>query len=168
MEYAVRIGAQPVVAGVYILFRDKAVLYVGRSTDCHKRVKEHRTKGREFDYAIVAPCPECDAGWVEAALVLAFQCPQNKQHRTPKPAKPEIITVEVPEDGLEMLNKTQAIDMAYAYGLRGDFLDALKSGEVRMIDKAKPGSKSRRPFITKGDLRAWLNAKQNAVIQDAA
>lgn len=157
----------PAVSGVYILFRNKEVLYIGRSADCHGRIKTHRQHGREFDYALVSPCPADDAVWVEASLVLAFQSPQNKQFRTPKPAPPERVVIHVPEDGLELLNKTQAVDMAAAYGLRQTFLDALKSGEVRMIDRAKPGAKMWRPFITKGELRVWLNARQTAALAAA-
>jgi hypothetical protein len=83
--------SQPVVCGVYSLFLHHELVYVGKSTDAYKRIAEHRTKGREFDFATVTACPPADLDWIEAALIRAWEPRQNRNHKSKEAVVREII-----------------------------------------------------------------------------
>lgn len=64
--------------GVYLLFTEKVLTYVGRSVSCDKRIATHRSNGRVFDFSIVAECSPETSVWVEAQLIARLAPKQNK------------------------------------------------------------------------------------------
>lgn len=88
---------RPVVGGVYFLFHEHALVYVGKSNDVYKRIAAHRSGGRLFDYAFVSSVPKSEIDWVEAALIRATSPPQNTAlvpapppQKTPPPEEPAL------------------------------------------------------------------------------
>lgn len=73
------------VSGVYLLFDRQRLVYVGKSTDCKRRIADHARNGRAFDYATVMALPDGDETWIEEALIRRLGPPQNRSHNTPRP-----------------------------------------------------------------------------------
>lgn len=116
-------------SGVYMLFLDGALIYVGRSRNCRARIDAHRASGRLFDRHLIAPCDPSDAAWMERALITAMEPIGNRalfsERRVMVPV-PTPIPVEHP---LTLVNKTKARAKARQFGLGGEFDAALKCGE---------------------------------------
>jgi hypothetical protein len=152
---------RPVVNGIYMLFERHALVYVGRSTDCYKRIASHRSNGRPFDYALVTPCPDADSAWVEACLIKATEPVQNRAGLSPVPFVPAapaprpVIAPRV-ENPLAALNKSQAYERAKEFGLASQFLIAVRTGELKMM----AGNGNRVRLITVGELTEWCERMQ--------
>lgn len=64
-------------SGVYMLFRDGELIYIGRSSELPRRITNHRRAGREFDEVRAIPCDYATAEWLEAELIRTLQPPEN-------------------------------------------------------------------------------------------
>jgi hypothetical protein len=60
----------PAICGVYILYQDSTVVYVGKSCDVHKRVTQHTDK--DFTSYRVVPCDDSINGDMERMLIEFF------------------------------------------------------------------------------------------------
>lgn len=69
----------PIVSGVYILFTEMRAVYVGKSLNIHKRIQEHRTGSRPFEFAAIIQCQPTDMTWMEAELIRRIRPEQNTQ-----------------------------------------------------------------------------------------
>lgn len=149
----------PVVSGIYMLFTDHRLIYIGKSTDVYRRIADHRTNGRTFDYATVTSVPDIDLGWVERALIEGFNPPSNKslspKNREPvaplelerSRAAPAPITIYEPSTKAAMTVK----DFCHDYGIgRTKVFEELATGRLK---KRKLG---RRTVILRSDAEAWL------------
>lgn len=65
-------------SGVYFLFRENELIYIGMSSHIPTRIASHRTNGREFDKYYVIWCELADAYRLEESLIMAFMPMQNK------------------------------------------------------------------------------------------
>lgn len=145
----------PVVAGVYFLFKDGDLTYVGRSNDCYGRISSHRQKGRDFDLATVMPLAMEFIPSVEAALIDAFTPPQNRMRPAPAAPAPVYIAAPLPPDPyadvppgaprpspLGTITPTQARDLASHLGLAGNVIrEAEDAGTLRFIDTGRKTGK---------------------------
>jgi len=150
------------VSGVYFLFRDETLIYVGKSNDTQKRVRNHRQNGRPFDVAIIAPVPHSVLSMVERALIRALKPPENKALNddkkietpiyvsTPPPA-PEMATpppparpvmaqenarlgVSEPQERQDgLITLSVARTMASSFGVKAAFEAAVETGEVKFV-----------------------------------
>lgn len=68
----------PRARGIYALFLQGQLVYIGRSGDIRHRVGEHRTAGREFDAARAVVCETEHMNWLEVALINLLQPPGNR------------------------------------------------------------------------------------------
>lgn len=59
----------PPGCGVYILFQDGAITYIGRSTRLKTRIGVHRRSGRVFDSVKIIACDEVTSIWLEPELI---------------------------------------------------------------------------------------------------
>lgn len=66
------------VCGVYFLLKAEAVMYVGQSRDCERRVATHRTEKRDFDTYYVLPVARMALNEIEAAYIAKFDPPLNR------------------------------------------------------------------------------------------
>jgi hypothetical protein len=58
------------VVGVYFLLHDDAVVYVGKSTDCLRRLSQHRTEGAKvFNRVYLAQCVAAELDRLEALYI---------------------------------------------------------------------------------------------------
>lgn len=146
--------------GVYLLFADQVLTYVGRSADCRQRIKDHRTNGRPFDHAAVIPCGDADAVWIEKAIIQATEAVQNKvmfRRFLERRAAPPSPLPPVAEHPLTLIGKTLSRKRAGAFGLASEFEAAIRSGELVFHPK-RPGSANH--VITAGRLYEWAEAAQ--------
>lgn len=60
-------------SGVYLLYKDGALIYVGQSVNVYSRIPQHRNK--DFDRAMFIPCQKAVLDAVESALI-AVLCPK--------------------------------------------------------------------------------------------
>lgn len=163
----------PVVCGVYSLFKGRRLVYVGKSTNCYARIAGHRTNGREFDYALVTSCPEADIAWVEAALIAAWEPQQNRAGKAGAPGRPLALPVRhlhpvedkpayaLPTDPLMLVAMGRAQAYATQYRLSGRFKEAVQAGELPVVDQGFRAG-GRRRFVTVRDLREWCEGQQRA------
>ncbi|MFN3836804.1 MAG: GIY-YIG nuclease family protein [Brevundimonas sp.] len=162
----------PVVSGVYFLFKDRELTYTGKSRNVYGRIDDHRRNGRQFDYALVAACPEQDAAWVEATMIRSFrpaenrsQKPIERQNRVspsqllPLPPKPS--SDVLPSDPDMVVSMDTARAYAKHFGLSGAIASAVSNGAVT---SARTGRGAYR--IRVGDLIAWCKA--NCPVRQAA
>ena len=155
---------EPVVPGVYLLFQERRLVYIGKSKDCYGRISEHRTKGRPFDYALVTPCPADDMAWVEASLIEAWGPAQNRQRggrQQSDPAPQAPLTAPV-DPGLSTFTIPKAEDYARRYNLHVQMRAAMTSGELKVYASAPPRANGRAAprLILQADLRDWCERRQ--------
>lgn len=159
-------------SGVYLLFRNQRLVYVGRSKNPSKRIGAHRTNGRAFDYALTVPCPEKDVDWIERALIAALNPPQNSKgvtSPTEEPLEAQVVKViyrEVaakPAPVQAVYSLIEAEREADKYGLGALMRTDVKTGALCSCPKnpafAGPGS---RRVIAHADLMAWLDRMEQA------
>ena len=115
--------------GVYMLFLEGDLIYVGRSRDCRARIDAHRASGRLFDRHLIAPCEPSDAAWMERALITAMEPVGNRALFSERRVMVPVPTPVPVEHPLTPLNKTKARAKARQFGLAGEFDAALKRGE---------------------------------------
>lgn len=157
--------------GVYLLFKDQRLVYVGRSKNPPNRISSHRKNGRPFDHAVYLTCKAADVAWIERALIEAMNPPQNKMgvvNPQPEPEaapvvpiRPQIRYIEpAREDPRTPLSLTAARRRVGHFHLHHDFDAAVKSGELRSVP-FNPSHERRygRRLVTVGDLGAWADAK---------
>lgn len=65
-------------SGIYILFDDHRVMYVGQSKNILARIAAHSQNGRAFTSYFVIPCLECDLDATEQYYIDLLQPPENK------------------------------------------------------------------------------------------
>lgn len=65
--------------GVYFLFREYELLYIGKSVKCTRRVSKHKWFGRiPFeDWRVIPVDDEEDCGQLERAMIRKFKPPYN-------------------------------------------------------------------------------------------
>ena len=167
----------PVVCGVYFLFKDRVLTYVGQSKDCYGRIADHRSAGREFDLATVMPLAEEFVSQVETALIKSYQPPKNKAHNEAvRPAPPARFMQPILErqarrdaaprpDGLGLISRAKARGVAQSLGLRGMIIDeAIEAGDLSFVESSKRG----RGVICVAlysDIIAFLKVKQKEKLQ---
>ena len=162
----------PIVSGVYFLFKDREMTYTGKSRNVYGRINDHRVNGRQFDYALVAACPEHDAAWVEATMIKSFRPPENRSQKPAErigavlpsrlpltPPKPPSDVLPSDPDMVVSMDKARAY--AKHYGLAGAVAAAVKNGEIVNFRSGR-GAYS----IRVGDLTKWCKA--NSPITRAA
>ncbi|WP_295169638.1 GIY-YIG nuclease family protein [uncultured Brevundimonas sp.] len=158
----------PVVSGVYFLFQDRALTYTGKSRNVYGRIDDHRRNGRQFDYALVAACPEQDAAWIETTMIKSFCPPENRsqkpvervqRHRPAQmlslPSKPP--SDVLPSDPDMVVSMTVARAYAKHFDLSGRVEDAVKDGVIISFRNAQ-----RAYRIRVGDLRDWCKGEAAA------
>lgn len=159
----------PVVCGVYCLFKDRELVYVGKSRSVYVRIDEHRVKGRVFDYATVMACPEGDMGWVEEAMIAALQPVQNRSGKAQKVIHQTVVHQAAPDQSHRIYSRSQALQVVAEYGLSGmTFLSAVKDGSLPSHPK---GGKERPsvPRLTRHpDLIAWCVRTQADMLSRVA
>lgn len=64
--------------GIYILFDDHRVTYVGQSKNILARIATHSQNGRAFTSYFVIPCLECDLDATEQYYIDLLKPPENK------------------------------------------------------------------------------------------
>jgi hypothetical protein len=166
---------QPVISGVYFLFKDRALTYTGKSRDVYARIETHRSNGRQFDYAAVTACPEQDAAWIEAAMIRAMNPPENRalKAKVRAPALPSEglsspvryalqappkRTDVLPSDPDMIVSRPVAVDYAKHFRLGTQLIEALKTGEI----PSRRERDGRGAFLIRvGDLETWR--KKHAV-----
>lgn len=117
------------MSGVYMLFLDGDLVYVGRSRDCRARIGAHRASGRRFDRHLIAPCDPSDADWMERALIAAMEPVGNRALFSERRVMVPVPTPVPVEHPLALVNKTKARAKARQFGLGGEFDAALKRGD---------------------------------------
>lgn len=156
--------------GVYLLFRRKQLVYVGRSNNPKHRIEVHRRNGRPFDYALHVGCEAEDAGWVEQALIKALQPRQNRQGNNNPDADPEppivierVVVREEPKAvgfmDYEALSVSRAeLYIVRRYGLGRVFRAAVKSGEVRSAP-LNPDFPNGKRMVRTAEVVAWCEQR---------
>jgi predicted GIY-YIG superfamily endonuclease len=153
---------QPVVCGVYMLFHKHELVYIGRSTNCYRRIDQHRSKGRTFDYALVTACPASDAAWVEEAMIAGMHAKQNRiGERLAHGSK--VVVLQSPSAPVA-LAVGRARSRAASCGISTDIFDAaLAAGEIPRFPqnpaRTGPGSVW---LVQAKALDAWCEAQQKA------
>jgi len=174
----------PVVSGVYFLFKDGALEYVGQSRDCYGRIESHRKNGRSFDLATVMPLAAEFLSAVERALIKGYLPKRNVAHRVepesvrlvkePKDRKrrPVPITLPISEitertyeaaSGLGTISVAKARAMASAFGVRQAVLDeAIRTGALRFVDSGRVSNKGRNPILVglHSEVESFCEAKR--------
>ncbi|PIB91317.1 GIY-YIG nuclease family protein [Caulobacter sp. FWC2] len=161
----------PVVSGVYCLFKDHKLVYVGKSRSVYARIDEHRTKGRVFDYATVMPCPEHDMGWVEQSLIEAMQPAQNRSGKTKAEKVIHQTIVLQPEPDLSHLiyTTTEALLVVAEYSVPSPrFWAALKDGSLPFVTRTGRRGRGAPRLIRQPDLMAWCKGAQASMLASAA
>lgn len=153
----------PVICGVYCLFKDRALTYVGKSRDIYRRIDAHRTNGREFDYATITAVPIADMDWVESAMITAMDTRQNLTMR-PRPlsrqaageALPPIFKSDAPpsDDMAIAVSAAQTYIAKYALSFQ-DFRIAVKAGQVPSYPRNPARPENGQRVVLFGDLRKW-------------
>ena len=110
---------RPIVSGVYMLFQEHNLVYVGKSQDSYARISEHRANGRVFDYALISSCPASDMGWIESALIKAFQPQQNSSLKGPKALPSEVSTPAAPPKAADQSSTQIAYTIPQAVAAMG-------------------------------------------------
>jgi hypothetical protein len=152
---------QPVVCGIYQLFHEHELVYVGKSRDVYKRVAEHRARGRQFDYALVSAAPPGDLAWIEAALIAAFQPRQNRQLLSVK-ASAATATGPAP---VAALTVAQARKRAADAGLSRAFTTAIADGSLKAFPRGdRPrGNKGVVRLVMAAELETWCATQLEAM-----
>lgn len=171
------ISVEPVVCGIYLLFRERRLAYVGRSHNCYQRINQHRINGREFEFALICPCAEADAPWIETALIRQAQPPGNIKGTTrPEGTLPDLVVVPAtplpapsppapsywqPDD---LVSKTHARRLANDAGLSGAQIDkAIESGEIRSaLDTSRNTGRGPARLMLYGDVADWITRERAA------
>lgn len=65
-------------SGVYFLYRDAEVVYVGKSVKVFSRITSHASNGRPFTHYGVIPCPIKDLDRLEREYIDQLKPVQNK------------------------------------------------------------------------------------------
>lgn len=66
------------LSGIYFLLHEGSVVYVGQSANCHKRVVEHKSSGKEFDSFYVYNCHRDKLNEMEALYIMKYSPKYNK------------------------------------------------------------------------------------------
>jgi hypothetical protein len=64
------------ICGVYFLFRDEEIVYVGQSADVHRRLMAHRNRIK-FDAVAIVPCDEDTLCIAEAYYIAGLRPAHN-------------------------------------------------------------------------------------------
>jgi hypothetical protein len=158
--------------GVYLLFRKRRLVYVGRSKNPPKRVDAHRRNGRAFDYSLTVNCPAEDVAWIERALIAALNPPQNSlgvTAKTEEALEAQVVKIIYRDRPVRVdppppvYSLTDAERVADKSGLRVPFLKDVRSGALPSAPKnpAFTGPRCRR-VITHEDLTRWLSRMDEA------
>jgi hypothetical protein len=67
------------ICGVYFLFVENALTYIGQSVDIYSRIISHRDRVR-FDSAVLIRVPESDLNLQEIAFIRHFNPPTNRDY----------------------------------------------------------------------------------------
>lgn len=75
----------PLICGVYILYWEDEIVYVGQSQDVCRRVQEHHQGWMAFDKVMVKRCEPIELSALEFRLIRKH-CPRhNKVYKQPQP-----------------------------------------------------------------------------------
>lgn len=153
----------PVVTGVYLLFLRHELVYVGRSTNCYRRIAEHRSHGKPFDYSVVAACPAEDARWMEAALVASWAPRQNRAQPALGAVAAKVVTIRA-DDPPIALSMAKARQRALDCGVSTARLrEAIASGEVPNYPRHPnlPSGRGSVRLVPQKALDDWCRAQQD-------
>lgn len=161
------------IAGIYFLFREGRLTYIGRSRDAEKRIKTHRKNGREFDRWLVAPCAEGDQGWIEAELIRSFDSVQNRTRaeskveaellaRLEKAKRPIVMNrivnphpADLPAENSISVAMGRARSYASQCRLSPEFVRDVESGDLPFTEGPLDSRGNRRKLFRVGALREW-------------
>jgi hypothetical protein len=138
--------ATPYRAGVYLLFRDGDVVYVGQSKDVHERVDTHR---RVFDHAFISYVPHGLLLIYEAVLIRAFRPKFNKSRgpfvgvKIENEIRAEFCLPPIADDEVGELESLR---------LRGYYRSVLKDGVLVSV----PRPRERHGCRGRGVRQLWL------------
>lgn len=65
--------------GVYVLYRNNVVIYVGQSIDVDKRLDDHYHARRRWDREAIHACDLEDLDQIEAALIHFYEPSENRR-----------------------------------------------------------------------------------------
>lgn len=127
----------PVIRGIYFLLQDVQIVYVGQSSNCHKRIHSHMASDEEFNrFAIFSHDTTEDLNTVEALHILKYQ----PRYNLSLPSTPLLLSAawfrsnRIPRYRLRRLvarEKLQAVhfrDLTYYW--RAEIEEALSRGEL--------------------------------------
>lgn len=163
--------SQPVVCGVYSLFAQHKLVYVGKSTNCYKRIADHRTNGRVFDYALVTAVPEADAAWVEAALIAAMEPVQNRAGKVREVAAPVALPTPLfartlapllPKPDAEVLTRDPAAAIAKRYHLSSELRTVWGTEQLPTFYRDNRVGRGAIRLVTRKALIEWCEARTAA------
>lgn len=167
----------PVVAGVYFLFKEDELVYVGQSKDCYSRIDSHRKNGRKFDLATVMPLDTQFVGQVEKALIKAYRPPENTAHKKQPAARSEsgprlmpplpdryVDRIAPSPDGLGLISQNRARSLAVSYGLPGNTVDkAVEDGTIKLRPVPRSGRQVQVGLYD--DIAAFLETKRKEKLE---
>jgi GIY-YIG catalytic domain len=143
----------PIICGVYLLFRERKLIYVGRSKDIYRRVNDHRAAGREFDYVAIIGLPEVDADWIERGLIKALVPKQNRKSGRPADELMAQPPSPAPSDVLSMPAARKHVAAVFPR-LREPLRRAVRDGSFRSV--VQPHGKLNWRLVRRTDVDAWI------------
>lgn len=160
---------KPVVCGVYLLFKEHELVYIGKSQDLYKRISSHRLNGREFDYAALIPLPESDLSWVESSLIKSFDSLKNKNKQSDL-QKTRIEFFSAPKTGsIENQYQKKTVPQIMSVMAATEYVrttgwsfttalkEAVKNGELPSVVVGKDGKGNLRRKVLTKDVEIWCN-----------
>lgn len=73
------------IVGIYFLYRDNKLIYIGQTTDLHSRLASHRSAATtKFDYFRLIPCSRFRLKHYESRLIAYFKPELNRPMGTRK------------------------------------------------------------------------------------
>jgi predicted DNA-binding transcriptional regulator AlpA len=138
------------VSGVYFLYRDGIVVYVGQAANIRRRVSDHIAEGaKDFDAVSFVPCDQAQLDWLERRYIVQLlpvynQCAVARRAR----AHYEGLNINLPQ----LPARSPLLDANGAAEFLGITLDRFLS---LVSDGTAPPSR-RQP---RNRLRAWVPAE---------
>lgn len=177
----------PIVPGVYFLFKEGDLIYVGQSKDCYARIDAHRGNGRPFDLATVMPLEPQFLGQVEKALIRSYKPPGNVTHAqksgpgraadtqaAPNFARMQFKRVfpEPPKfapgpDALGTISRGKARDLASAYGVtQYAIAEGEEEGALRFVSAGRRSGRGEIYVARFDEVEAYLRKRQERRLEE--
>ena len=129
------VAIPPQLCGVYFLFRQNEIVYIGQSINVIQRIGAHVTERKKrFDRVLYLPCPQGLLDFYERELIFQFKPRYNRQYLETAHSAEKFILYALSEapDGLrlpEIVTKAQdhGVWAQTPWQLERNLIDALKS-----------------------------------------